>query len=141
MKPYSMDLRQRVLAGYDAGLTTAQVAARFTVSPAWARRLKQRRRQSGEVAPRAARRGPRPSWHAYADRLRQAVRDAPDATLAELRQRLGLTVALSTLWRAVAALGLSLKKKSAGPPSRTAPTSPPAASAGGPSSRAWTPPG
>ena len=72
MQPYSMDLRERVLADSDAGLTTAQVAAKFTVSPAWVRRLKQRRRQTGETAPRAGRHGPAPSWAAYADRYRHS---------------------------------------------------------------------
>ena len=47
---------------------------------------------------------------------------APDATLEELRDRLGLAVALSTLWRAVNALGLSVKKKPSGRRSRTGPT-------------------
>jgi hypothetical protein len=89
------------------------------------RRLKQRRRDTGAVAPRVGRHGPRPSWEAYADRLRDAVRGTPGATLAELRQRLGLAVALSTLGRAVAAVRLSVQKKSAAPPSRTGPTSPP----------------
>jgi transposase len=120
MKPYSMDLRQRVLQDCDAGLTTQQVAYKYRVSTAWVRRLKQRRRLSGDIAPRAARHGPKPSWDAYADRLRQAIRHRPDATLAELRDQLGLSVALSTLWRAVKALGLSVKKKSSAPPSRTA---------------------
>lgn len=111
MKPYSMDLRQRVLDDCDAGLPTKEAAAKYRVSPAWVRRLRQRRRETGAVAPARPRTGPRPSWDAYADRLREAIRQAPDATLAELRQRLGLAVALSTLWRAVAALGLTVKKK------------------------------
>jgi transposase len=119
MKPYSLDLRQRVLADCDAGLATKIVATKYSVSPAWVRRLKQRRRQTGETAPRVAKPGPRPSWDAYADQLRQAIRQTPDATLAELRDHLGLTVALSTLWRACAALGLSVKKKSTGRPSKT----------------------
>jgi transposase len=122
MNPYSMDLRERVLADCDAGRPTRQGADRYRVSPAWVRRLKQRRRQTGSAAPRAARTGPRPSWHAYADRLRAAIGQAPDATLEELRDRLGLAVALSTLWRAVAALGLTVKKKRRGRPSRTGPT-------------------
>ena len=138
MKPYSMDLRERVLADCDAGLPTGQVAAKHRVSRSWVRRLKQRRRQTGAVAPRSARRGPRPSWDGYADRLRDAVRQAPDATLEELRDRLGLAVALSTLWRACKALGLSVKKKSPGRPSRTAPTSPTSGSSGGTGSRRWT---
>src|SRR5215472_11611064 len=111
MQPYSLDLRQRILADCDKGLTTRAVATKYSVSESWVRRLKQRRRQSGEVAPRVPDPGPQPSWLAYADRLRAAIAQAPDATLEELRDRLGLAVALSTLWRAVAALGLSVKKK------------------------------
>src|SRR5262245_19913052 len=106
-----MDLRRRVLDDCDRGLSTRAVATKYSVSESWVRRLKQRRRQTGEVTARTAATGPRPSWQAYAERLRDAIRQTPDATLAELRDRLGLTVALSTLWRAVAALGLSVKKK------------------------------
>ena len=120
-KPYSLDLRQRVRADCDKGLTTRAVATKYSVSESWVRRLKQRRRESGELAPRAA--APRqPSWPAYAERLRAAIAATPDATLAELRDRLGLAVALSTLWRAIAALGLSVEKKSSGRRSRTGPT-------------------
>jgi transposase len=111
MQPYSLDLRQRVLADCDRGLSTRAVATKFSVSESWVRRLKQRRRQTGEVAPRRAVPGPPPSWAAYAEPLRAAIRQTPDATLEELRDQLQLTVALSTLWRAVAALGLRVKKK------------------------------
>ena len=122
MKAYSMDLRQRVLADCDKGMKTDDVAHKYTVSPAWVRRLLQRRRQTGETAPRAQRHGPVPLSQTHAAQIRQAVAERPDATLAELRQKLGLAVALSTLWAAVAALGLSLKKKSLGQQSRTGPT-------------------
>jgi transposase len=122
MQPYSLDLRQRVLADCDRGLTTRVVATKFSVSESWVRRLKQRRREVGEVAARLGTTGPKPSWHAYADGLRAAIAQTPDATLAELRDRLGLAVALSTLWRAVAALGLSVKKKRSGRRSKTGPT-------------------
>jgi transposase len=138
MLAYSLDLRRRVLGDCDRGLGTRAVAAKYQVSESWVRRLKQRRRQSGEVAPRAQAHGPRPGWHAYADRLRAAVAASPDATLPELRARLGLRVALSTLWRAAAALGLSVKKKSSGRPSKTGPTSRRGAGGGGPSSRRST---
>ena|SRR5829696_5661899 len=111
MKAYSMDLRVRVLADCDAGLATPAVAAKYTVSTAWVRRLKQRRRETGETAPRQQRRGPVPLHQTHADALRQAVKDEPDATMAELRQRLGLGVALSTMWRALDRLGLPLKKR------------------------------
>jgi transposase len=111
MQPYSMDLRQRVLADGDAGLPTAQVAKKYRVSRAWVRRLKQRRRETGETAPRAQRHGRPRGRAAYAEALRQAIQAEPDATLAELRERLQLRVSLTTLWRAVADLGLTVKKK------------------------------
>jgi transposase len=111
MHAYSLDLRTRILDDCDRGLTTRAVATKYSVSESWVRRLKQRRRDQGELAPRVPSAGRKPGWPAYADRLRAAIGETPDATLEELRDRLGLIIALSTLWRAIAALGLSVKKK------------------------------
>jgi transposase len=118
MKAYSMDLRVRVLADCDAGLGTPAVAAKYSVSPAWVRRLKQRRKATGQVGPRPGGRRT-PALAAKADAIRAAVAAAPDATPAELKDRLELACSLATLWRAVAALGLTVKKKSPGRPSKT----------------------
>jgi transposase len=60
MKAYSMDLRRRVLADCDDGMPTSAVATKYKVSTAWVRRLKQRRRETGEVEPRQGRPGPAP---------------------------------------------------------------------------------
>ncbi len=114
-----MDLRVRVLADCDAGMAAKDAASKYTVSPAWVRRLLQRRRETGETAPRPRRHGPRPLRETHADALRQAVANDPDATLAELRQILALDVSLSTLWEALDALGLTLKKSRRGRRSRT----------------------
>src|SRR4029453_3016190 len=103
----------------DGGRGTAVVAAKYSVSPAWVRRLKQRRKSTGEVAPRGGTPRPR-GWAAQAHRIRAAVAATPDATLAELKARLALTVSLATLWRAVRDLGLSVKKKSSRRPGSTA---------------------
>lgn len=51
-KPYPQELRDRVLAAYDRGMKTRQIATVFQVSPAWTRRLKQRRRETGQTPPR-----------------------------------------------------------------------------------------
>jgi transposase len=118
MRAYSMDLRERVLADVQAGMAPADVAAKYRVSASWVRRVRQRHRDHGETGPRPGGRRP-PALASHADRIRQAVRDTPDATLTELRSRLGLAVSLATLWRAVAGLGLVLKKRSSGRPSRT----------------------
>jgi len=117
-----MDLRDRVLAACDAGTGTRAVARRFAVSESWVRRLKQRRREAGETAPRPPRNRRAPKLAPHLGRLRELVAAEPDLTLAELRARLGVAVSLGTLWAAVAGLGLTVKKKSAGRPSRTART-------------------
>ena len=117
MRAYSMDLRQRVLTDCDGGLGTKAVAAKFSVSEAWVRRLKQTRRETGRVAPARYKRDRPPAWVRLADRIRDAVRQAPDLTLKEYRERFALPVASSTLARAMAALGLTRKKSRAGRPS------------------------
>ena len=57
MRAYSMDLRKRVLLDSDDGMAAPAVAAKYRVSASWVRRLKQRRRESGQTGPRVARRG------------------------------------------------------------------------------------
>jgi transposase len=122
MKPYSIDLRQRVLADCDAGLPTKAVADKYRVSTAWVRRLKQCRRETGSIEPRVATPGPEPTLAAHHDRLRALVREAPGLTAGEYRDRLGVRVAVVTVWRALRRLGLTFKKSPpggrAGPPGR-----------------------
>jgi len=119
---YSDDLRDRVLAACDRGMETHEVAELFLVSPAWVRRVKQCRRETGRTRPLPVG-GRRPH---KIDRvlLAELVRAQPDATLKELRQRLGVPCALSSIWHALDALKLSFKKSRSTPPSRTARTSP-----------------
>jgi transposase len=128
-----MDLRQRVLAACDGGMGTAEAAETFSVSPSWVRRLKQRRREAGQVAPRVrGRTGPAPTLLEHRDRLAALVKAAPGLSPAEYRDRLGVAAAPLTVWRALRALGLTFKKKSSGPPSRTGRTWPPAGRSGAP---------
>ena len=49
---YSQDLRDRVVRAYDRGMASKQIADLFAVSRAWVRRVKQRRRESGQIAPK-----------------------------------------------------------------------------------------
>ena len=112
MKADSSDLRDRVLADRDGGLPTGEVAAKYRVSASWIRRLLQRRRETGSTAPKPQRHGPEPSWAEHAQRIAQAVRERPDDTLEEHRQRLGLGLSTAALWRAIAALGLTVRRKS-----------------------------
>jgi transposase len=110
MKAYSMDLRERVLADCDGGMETRQAAVKYRVSESWIRRLKQRRRETGETAPRPCRNRQPAKWLAYADEIRELVGRQPDVTLRELAERLGHVLSGQTLSRALRALGLALKK-------------------------------
>jgi transposase len=110
-------------------MPTKPVAEKHDVSPAWVRRLKQRRRETGEI-------GPRPSGGArriIIDRakLSRLVAQQPDATLAELRERLGVQCTLSAICIALRQLKLTFKKSRSAPPNKTARTSQKSVRSGG----------
>lgn len=138
MEAYSKEFRRDVLAACDAGGGTREVASRFRVAESWVRRIKQQRRETGQVAPKTTR-NRRSSWHAWADWLRAAVAATPDAYLRELRARLkkerGVEASENLIGAACHALQLTRKKKRSSPPSKTAKTSSPRASSGRTSSR------
>ena len=111
MAAYSMDLRTRVLRDAERGLSSKELAVKYAVSRAWVDRVKQRQRETGEVAPRTQTkfRG-RALSDQQEDRLVALITGQPDVTLAELRAALPTTAALSTLWRAIGRRGLTVKK-------------------------------
>jgi transposase len=118
MEAYSKDLRQRVLADCDGGMEIRQVAVKYRVSESWIRRVRQRRRETGEITPRT-RATPAPKWLPYSEQLQQLIAERPDATLIELKAELGLPFSLPTLSRALQALRFTFKKKSSARPSKT----------------------
>ena len=117
MQAYSMDLRERALLDSDAGMKAADVAVKYRVSGSWVRLLKQRRRETGEVAPRVQRHGRRRMLEPHLHTLAALIAEQPDRTLAELKDALGTPASLATIWRAVAALDVTIKKN--GPALRT----------------------
>jgi transposase len=111
MAAYSLDLRKRVVHGCDSGMPAAAVAARFDVSVAWVYRLVQRRRETGSIAPRKQTKFRGRALSSDEEiRLVALITVRPDATLAELQQALPTRAALSTLWRTIDRLGLTVKK-------------------------------
>jgi|SRR5262245_4615006 len=125
MRAYSQDLRDRIVRACDEGWgTRQQIADVFGVSTAWVRRLLQRRRETGSFAAKPRGGGaPTKMTDDRRARLLVLVSAQPDATLAQLRDRLGAPVHLSTVARALDRLGWPLKKSPCGLPSRTGPTS------------------
>ena len=110
MKPYSIEFRREILEDCDAGMSTMAVAIKHRVSDSWVRRLKQRRRESGEIAARPPIKKKPAKWRAYAAQLQMLIREQPDITLRELRDHLGIEISLQTLSVALRTLKFTLKK-------------------------------
>src|SRR3954464_7414987 len=113
MTPYSQDLRQRIIETVERGEgSLRQIARRFLVSLSFVTRLLHLHRSTGSLQPRPhgggnpAKLGPQ-----SLERLRELVRQQPDATLEELRQRLGASCSTMTIARALRKLRLPRKKK------------------------------
>jgi transposase len=113
MRPYSLDLRERIVAAIDRGEhSLRQIAHLFSVSLSFLVRLLQRRRATGSVQPKSHGGGPTPKLDAAAvERLRALVRQQPDATLTELRDRLGIPCHLATIARVLRKHRITRKKK------------------------------
>src|SRR5438270_62770 len=113
MRPYSQDLRQRIVDTVQRGEgTIRQIAERFLVSVAFVTRLLQLHRSSGSVEPRPHGGGnPAVLTPEDLERLRAFIRERPDATLQECAAHLGIACSLVTFSRALNKLGLPRKKK------------------------------
>lgn len=126
-QPLSMDLRRRLLAAIDRGMSCRSAAARFGVAPSTAIRWLAQRRETGSFAPKpqGGDMRSRRVEERRADIL--AVWEArKDISLEELRAsliELGLRVSVAGLHRFFARHGMTRKKRLAMPSSRTGPTS------------------
>src|SRR5437763_15049015 len=113
MTPYSPDLRERILETVQRREgSLREIARRFLVSLSFVVRLLQTYRRTGSIPPRPHRGGnPAKLGQEDLQRLRELVRQQPDATLEELRQRLGVACRTMAISRALRKLGLPRKKK------------------------------
>ena len=113
MTAYSQDLRQRILDTVQRGEgSLRQIARRFLVSVSFVTRLLRTHRSTGSLEPKPHGGGnPAVLGPEDLERLREVIRQQPDATLEECRQRLGVSCSLMTISRALRQLELPRKKK------------------------------
>jgi transposase len=116
-KPYSEDLRRRVVEAIDGGATIPDAAEQCGVSISSVVRFLKLHRETGSVS--AARFGGYKDFvlAAHEELVRSLIEEQPDITLAELKARLAkkkVSVGKSSISRFLNHLKLSFKKKSAG---------------------------
>src|SRR3954462_1412763 len=113
MIPYSQDLRERVLETVQRGDgSLRQIARRFLVSVSFVTRLLRLHRSTGSLEPKPHGGGnPAVLTPEDLERLRALIRQQPDATLEELRQRLGASCSTMTPPRAPPQPGVPRHKK------------------------------
>jgi transposase len=122
MEAFSLAVRQRIIQLYRSGVDTEDVAQIMACSPAGARRIWQRYREEGRVAPRPHGGGQTSKLddERKTQVLGELVTQKPDAfcreIAEELSQRLGVRVCRQTVGRWLGELGLTRKKSRCTPP-------------------------
>ena len=113
-RPYSSDLRERIVRAVEAGSSRNAVAAQFDVSISFVVKLLQRWRDRGTIVPDQYGGWRKPILGPHVALIRQIIADHNDIQLEELRQRLatdGIEISISALCRFLQAQGLTRKKR------------------------------
>ncbi len=114
MKPYSEDLRQRIVAAREAGASAEELAKRFAVSKRSVERYWVLHETTGGVGTRQMGGYRRSRLAAHEATLRGWIEQQNDLTLAELqercRRRLRVKIGINALWKRLEQLGLNYKK-------------------------------
>jgi transposase len=125
MKPYPLELRQRIVEAVDQQEDTSEeIAGIFQVHSSYVYKLLRQRRNTSDLAPLPHGGGARAKLESEERGVLAAlVVEQPDATLAELRdgirKRKRVSVSVSTVWRWLDALALTRKKSPGGRVKRT----------------------
>lgn len=126
-KALSQDLRDRVVAAIDGGLSRRGAAARFGVSVSSAIRWHQLARKHGRAVARKPGGDQRSSkTDVHAEQIMALLEEQGDITLTEIQSGLadrGISVGIGTLWRFFKRHGITRKKRPGTRSSRTVPTS------------------
>jgi len=117
MRPFSEDLRSRIVAARLDGAGTGEVSQLFRVSRSTVERLWNQHCRLGHVKPKQIGGYRRSRLSEHAPVLGRWIDKKSDITLMELRERcreeLGVRVGLNALWHQLRRMGLSSKKNDA----------------------------
>lgn len=116
VKPYSEDLRIRVVGRVEAGHPVREVAGTFGVSVSSVVKWSQRKRRTGSVAAKPMGSRMARSLAGQRDWMLARIAEKPDVTLRELVAELesrAVRTSYGSVWRLLSDAGISFKKKPA----------------------------
>ena len=123
-RPYSMDLRERVIAAVEGGLSTRKAAARFSIGIATAGAWARLKRSTGAVSPAPQGKPKGSVLDAHAGFIFGLIGKAPDITLEEIAERLAeeraVEVVSTAVWKFLDRHGQTHKKRPPMPASKSA---------------------
>ena len=126
-RPYSLDLRERVVAALEGGMSTRQAAARFSVSIAAVGEWGRLKRSQGDVRPAKQGKPPGSVLDAHREFILGVLDAKPDTTLEEMVARLAVErdvrVVWTTVWKFLDRHGQTHKKRPPTPASSSVPMS------------------
>lgn len=117
-RPYSNDLRERVVGAVKAGESCRAVAARFGVGVSSVVKWSQRYRRTGSVSPDRMGGHRRRVLEPYRDFIVERIAQEPHVTLHRLKDELasrGISVSHNTVWMFLRREGLRFKKNAVRP--------------------------
>lgn len=117
MRPYSQDLREKIVTAVESGQSSVRkTAQRFSVSPGLVQKLVSQKRTQGHLQPRQQG-GSTSPLQPYYSQLQQLVAQKPDATIREycelMGEATGVWLSQSAMCRTLQKLNLPRKKNTA----------------------------
>jgi transposase len=108
--PIPLEVRERILAAYDAGEGTKEaIARRFRVSLGMVKKLLLQRQKTGSIAPKQLIEPLHKVLPSHQRRMRALLSQKPDLTLRELRSALGLKCSVQAIHKALRKMGLTVQ--------------------------------
>jgi len=122
---YGIDLRERVVAAIEAGLTHRQAGARFSVAVSTAGNWHRLSRKNGSLAPAKQGQPTRSKLDPHETNILAMIENRKDIALHEIAEQLaqkhGVKAATSTVFQFLAKRGITFKKRRAMPASSKGP--------------------
>lgn len=110
-RPYSGDLRVRVLQDCEEGMEVKEVARKNRVGPTFIYDLQKRLRETGSIEPGQMGGHRKSALEGDKEKIRQLLEQKPDMTLQEIKDELGTKLSIQAISNFLVKMGYSYKKK------------------------------